>query len=206
MVKELDAASFGAFVGREGAVFVHFWAAWNGQDRTMKAIIDRVEPGYRGQVAFGSLDVDPMPHASVCAEHGVQGPPFYAYYVDGRRLETEIGLLTETELRHRLDRLTRRQTPIHMPTQTPSITVGQSRLGLVALGVGLLALLGVGFCGSPPLFFVGRTMTLLGPVSIVLGIVARRRSTSSVASFAITIGAIVSLYLPTLFSRVGPLP
>jgi hypothetical protein len=33
------------------------------------------------------------------------GPPFYAYYLEGRLINTELGMLAESDLRDRLDGL-----------------------------------------------------------------------------------------------------
>ena len=105
MTVVLDDKSFRSFVATNRAAFVHFWAAWNGYDMPMRAIIARVEPSYRDRIAFGTLDVDPAPHQALCLEHNVAGPPYYAYYRDGVLIKTEVGILTEIELRHRLDEL-----------------------------------------------------------------------------------------------------
>ena len=111
MVTELDAHTFSRFVREHGVAFIHFWAVWNGYDRTMKAVIRRVEPDYRGRVAVGAIDVDPESHHAICVEHGVMGPPFYACYYNGRLQRTEVGVLTEEELRGRLDGLLRATDP-----------------------------------------------------------------------------------------------
>jgi thioredoxin-like negative regulator of GroEL len=102
---ELTADTFDPFVQSHPAAVVHFWAIWNCYDRTMRQVMQLLEEKYGTKVAFGTLDVEPEPHYALCAEHGVVGPPFFAYYRNGRRIGTEVGVLTVTEMAERLDRL-----------------------------------------------------------------------------------------------------
>jgi hypothetical protein len=73
-------------------------------------------------------------------------------------------------------------------------------LGGAALCVSLTALLGVCLCSIPGYAGVGRLLALLGPVAIVLGVVARWRFPTRTAFWAVAVGTLASFYLPTLFA------
>jgi hypothetical protein len=74
-------------------------------------------------------------------------------------------------------------------------------VGKTALALGYVGFLGVCFSGIPitPFFQLGRVVALLGPVAIVLGIVGRYRSTERSSKWAIAIGVLPILYVPTMW-------
>ena len=82
-------------------------------------------------------------------------------------------------------------------------------VGRTALALGYVGFLGVCFGGIPitPVLQLTRVVALLGPVAIVLGIVGRYRSTDRSSKWAITIGVLTTLYVPTMwFSFFARLP
>ena len=92
-VTDLTDASFSTFVRTHRFAVIHFWAAWNGSDKTMGEMLDgQVPPDLRSQIAFGRLDVDPPQHWDLCKQHNLVNVPSLAFYRDGLLVETLTGL------------------------------------------------------------------------------------------------------------------
>ena len=75
---------------------------------------------------------------------------------------------------------------------------GQFSISRLAFCLALLGVVGV-FLSSSWRF--GAVLALFGPVAIILGIIGRFLESDRLALWAVVIGFIVSLYLPTLWLR-----
>ena len=49
---------FADLIRRHPTVLIHFWATWNGHDRTMDGVIRAVQGRFAGRVHFASCDID----------------------------------------------------------------------------------------------------------------------------------------------------
>ena len=93
IITALTHETFTEFVRSYRFVVIHFWAVWNVYDITMRRLIESGIPeDLHAQIRFATFDVDPPKHHDICREHNVMGPPFFAYYRDGRLVQTVIGL------------------------------------------------------------------------------------------------------------------
>ena len=69
-----------------------------------------------------------------------------------------------------------------------------------ALTLGCIAFFGVCLSSLPaPGLQIGRVLALLGPVAIILGIIGRYQSSDGSSKWAITVGVITTLYVPTVW-------
>jgi len=111
MPTKLDDHSIRLFLNEHRFALVLFWAPWSGYDRQMIDLIERIEPDFAGRLGFGLLDVDPPEHHAIATEYGVRSVPFFCYFGDGVLKKSEVGCLTEIELRRKLDELSGWITP-----------------------------------------------------------------------------------------------
>ncbi len=72
-------------------------------------------------------------------------------------------------------------------------------LAKLVLLLSLAGLLGVCLCSFPSLFSLARGLALLGPVAVVLGTILECHSIDRITRWAIAIGVVTTLYLPTLW-------
>ena len=92
-ITSLTNATFYDFVRTHRFAVIHFWAVWNNQDIQMREAIESgTTAEFLGQIQFAMFDIDPPENWDICREHKVMGPPFLAYYRDGRLVQTVIGL------------------------------------------------------------------------------------------------------------------
>lgn len=82
--------------------------------------------------------------------------------------------------------------------------LSQQRMPLsnIAFTMALTAFLGVMLVSFRPLVPLGFLLANLGPVAVILGIVSAVQSPARSARWAIVIGIIASLYLPTFWLGV----
>ncbi len=105
-ITTLTHTTFQKFVRSHRFVVIHFWAAWNGYDVMMRKLIESSIPEeFHARIQFATFDVDPPEHHEICREHKVMGPPFLAYYRDGRLVQTVIGLQKPEVMIQNLKRL-----------------------------------------------------------------------------------------------------
>jgi thioredoxin 1 len=96
---ELTSHSLDEFVRANRFAVIHFWAAWNGYDATMKDILRSQIPTEPARViAFGMFDTDPKHHHDICMRHRVLNLPFLAFYRDGSLVQSLTGLRTADEI------------------------------------------------------------------------------------------------------------
>ena len=106
-VADLTEASFSTFVRTHRYAVIHFWAAWNRHDQTMREMLEgQVPPDLRSRVAFGRLDIDSLQHGDICKQHKILNLPFLAFYRDGLPVNTLTGLCAVDILIQHLSQLT----------------------------------------------------------------------------------------------------
>ncbi len=82
---------------------MHYWAVWNLHDREMDQRIAVLRNEYADRICFRSCDVD-------CAEnqsfiHGIANVPALGCFIQGKWVNSQVGLRSKNELRHLLDAL-----------------------------------------------------------------------------------------------------
>ena len=93
---------FDRAVANRPVVVVHFWASWNGYDRTMDTWLQALRPQFGPRVALLSLDTGPEEAWGICRRYGLLNLPALVCFVGGRYHATRIGLGSRAEVEERL--------------------------------------------------------------------------------------------------------
>lgn len=100
----LSQAKFDAQVLKaRGPVLVDFYAPWCGPCQTLAPTIAKLADDYAGRVEVAKLNVDDAPEIS--QKFGVEGIPTLLFFKDGKVVDTTMGLVSEEDVRKRLDKL-----------------------------------------------------------------------------------------------------
>ncbi len=98
-VTELTQATFREFVRVSRFAAVQFWAAWNGYDREMTAILRSQIPSDLARlIALATFDTEPAENHQIVREHGVLNLPFLALYRDGSLTHAVTGMRKPDEI------------------------------------------------------------------------------------------------------------
>ena len=93
-------ATLDAFVAEHPFAVIDCWAAWCGPCRMLEPVIEALARELAGKVAFGKLNVDENPRASM--RFDVASIPTLLVFKGGRLADTIIGALPPQALRARL--------------------------------------------------------------------------------------------------------
>jgi len=74
-----------------GFVVIHFWATWNGHDRTADSLIQTIRPHFGERVQFLSFDTGPKEGWEFCRVCKILNLPALAAFSDGRHIGTMVG-------------------------------------------------------------------------------------------------------------------
>ncbi len=88
-----------------GLVVIHVWAEWNNYDKRMDEILQILRSEFEGKINFYSLNAGPEANWGFCLRHNVLNLPALIYYVNGRHIETTIGLRPEEQLRNDVQKM-----------------------------------------------------------------------------------------------------
>lgn len=88
---------------REAAVLVDFWAPWCGPCRALGPMLERLEQDLAGRFRLVKINSDENPELS--AQFNVRSIPFVVAFVDGRPVDSFVGVLPESQLRAFIDRV-----------------------------------------------------------------------------------------------------
>jgi len=88
---------------RELPVLVDFWAPWCGPCRALGPMLERLEQDCAGRFRLVKVNSDDNPELS--AQFGVRSIPYVVAFVDGRPVDSFVGVLPESQLRAFIDRV-----------------------------------------------------------------------------------------------------
>src|SRR5512135_2086458 len=87
----------------EVPVLVDFWAPWCGPCRALGPMLERLEQDAGGRFRLVKINSDENPELS--AQFGVRSIPYVVAFVDGRPVDSFVGVLPESQLRAFIDRV-----------------------------------------------------------------------------------------------------
>lgn len=96
----LSDAEFEAFVKKYDRVVVDCWAEWCQPCRMIAPIIEELAKEYRGEVAFGKLNVDE--NRSTAMKYGIMSIPTILIFKDGELVDRVVGALPKPLLEVRI--------------------------------------------------------------------------------------------------------
>jgi putative thioredoxin len=88
---------------RELPVLVDFWAPWCGPCRTLGPMLERLEQYSAGRFRLVKINSDENPELS--AQFGVRSIPYVVAFVDGRPVDSFVGVLPESQLSAFIERV-----------------------------------------------------------------------------------------------------
>jgi thioredoxin 1 len=77
-------------IKKNRVVLVDFWAPWCGPCRMMSPILDQLAEEVGDEAVIAKLNVDANPFAAI--KHHIQGIPTMKIFVDGKEVETYVGV------------------------------------------------------------------------------------------------------------------
>ncbi|MEP6923906.1 MAG: thioredoxin family protein [Pyrinomonadaceae bacterium] len=84
-------------------IVIHFWAAWNRYDLTMRERLEELNTKFKGTVVFFGVNVDLLDLVDLIRNAKVCNIPALAYYHNGNLLETIIGLMSANQIQRRIN-------------------------------------------------------------------------------------------------------
>jgi putative thioredoxin len=122
---------------RELPVLVDFWAPWCGPCRALGPMLERLEQDCAGRFRLVKVNSDDNPELS--AQFGVRSIPYVVAFVDGRPVDSFVGVLPESQLRAFIDRVA--PNPSEMERRKAlALVEGGDRTGAIAALRAALAL------------------------------------------------------------------
>lgn len=99
-MNELNENDFDAKVAA-GYALVDFGAEWCGPCKALEPTMEKISNTYEGKVSVYSVDIDNNP--ALAAKNGVMSVPTLILYKDGRPVDRVVGLISEGDLRSKID-------------------------------------------------------------------------------------------------------
>jgi putative thioredoxin len=98
----------------QSLVVVDFWAAWCGPCRRLAPLLEQLADEKAGEFHLVKADIDQVPLQA--AAFGVEGIPAVYAVRGGQVIDSFVGLLTESQLRHWYASVQRTRAPASPPT------------------------------------------------------------------------------------------
>ena len=99
-MNELNESDFDSKVG-EGMALVEFGAEWCGPCKALLPTLQNISSSYDGKLAVYSVDIDQSP--MLAARNGVMSVPTLLLFKGGKPVERVVGLISEGDLRSKID-------------------------------------------------------------------------------------------------------
>lgn len=120
---------------RDRPVLVDFWAPWCGPCRSLGPLLERLEEDAGGRFRLVKINSDENPELS--AQFNVRSIPYVVAFVDGRAVDSFVGVLPEPQLRAFIDRVAPDASEIERRKAAGLVAAGDLEGARVALQAAL---------------------------------------------------------------------
>jgi thioredoxin 1 len=86
----------------KGVVLVDFWATWCKPCQVQGPIVAELAAQYKGKITVGKIDIDQ--NQDLAGTYGIQSIPTLIIYIEGRPVETLVGLRSKSALEEILNK------------------------------------------------------------------------------------------------------
>lgn len=100
--KEVDESNFEEFKEENDKVVVDAWADWCGPCKKLNPIIKELAEEYKGDVAFGKLDVDD--NQGLARKYGIRAIPTLLFFEDGELVDQLTGAVPKRNLKQKIEK------------------------------------------------------------------------------------------------------
>ncbi|MGI6590898.1 MAG: thioredoxin [Eggerthellaceae bacterium] len=106
MTRELTSADFKQEILEGNApAMIDFYADWCGPCRSMAPTVEQLSADYNGKVKIAKVNVDKNP--DIAQQFGVMSIPTFAFFKNGRMVDSTLGAQPRAALEDRLQALMR---------------------------------------------------------------------------------------------------
>jgi putative thioredoxin len=120
---------------RERPVLVDFWAPWCGPCRALGPVLERLEEDGSGRIRLVKVNSDE--NRELSAQFGVRSIPYVVAFVDGKPVDSFVGVLPESQLRAFIDRVAPDASEIERRKAATLMAAGHREGALAALRAAL---------------------------------------------------------------------
>jgi putative thioredoxin len=120
---------------REAPVLVDFWAPWCGPCRALGPMLERLEQDLSGRFRLVKINSDE--NQELAAQFNVRSIPYVVAFVDGRPVDSFVGVLPESQLRAFIDRVAPNPSEIERRKAAALADAGDRAGAIVALRAAL---------------------------------------------------------------------
>ena len=103
METQLEQLDINTIVNSKGNVLLDFYAEWCGPCQTLLPTIHKLADELKDDVIIKKVNVDE--YQELAAKFGIRNIPTLVFFKDGKAVDKHTGLITERNLRSKIDRL-----------------------------------------------------------------------------------------------------
>jgi thioredoxin 1 len=103
METQLEQLDINTIVNSKGNVLLDFYAEWCGPCQTLLPTIHKLADELKDDVLIKKVNVDE--YQELAAKFGIRNIPTLVFFKDGKAVDKHTGLITERNLRSKIDRL-----------------------------------------------------------------------------------------------------
>jgi len=100
-VVTLDEKNFTEFITKYPVSIVDFWASWCAPCREMAPRLRRLSKIYRGEIAFGKLDI--QNNQDIAKQYKIMGIPHLVFFKNGKKISSITGVKSIGHMKDTID-------------------------------------------------------------------------------------------------------